>query len=185
MSVFKQGLPCFGSLHWFRILGTWGHCTCLYPPKPQCVYGWRFAALPVLRRRHSKDTCCWAGASTVMRCSPQKHNFDVIQCVVLGIECALNRCDIVKLSNASWVDDWGLLSTWRQWRSSWKLEMYLFSWLKQPSAKVCWPDTDRIVPCQRHGNILHVGIWGIHWCRIWNFPWAWICSWPPVALVSD
>ena len=25
----------------------------------------------------------------------------------------------------------------------------------------------------------------IHWCRIWNFPWAWICSWPPVALVSD
>ena len=69
--------------------------TCLYPPFVTSVLmaDALEAALPVLRRRrHSKDTCCWAGAATRMRCLPQKHNFDVIQCVVLGMECAVNRC---------------------------------------------------------------------------------------------
>jgi hypothetical protein len=41
ISVFKQGLQsCFGSLHWFRILGTCGHCTCLYPPFETSVCLW-------------------------------------------------------------------------------------------------------------------------------------------------
>ena len=55
-------------------LGACGHCTCLYPHLPTIRNLSVFmadaleAALPVLRRRrHSKDTCCWADASTVMR----------------------------------------------------------------------------------------------------------------------
>ena len=74
ISVFKQGLQsCFESLRWFRILGTCGHCTCLGTPFETSVCLWLtlWKLLPVLRRRHSKDTCCWAHASTMMRFLPQ------------------------------------------------------------------------------------------------------------------
>ena len=54
-------------------------------------------------------------------------------------------------------------------------EMSLFSWsMRQPSAKSFADQMtcDRIVPCQRHGSILHIGVRCVHWCGLWNVLWT-------------
>ena len=190
--VFKQRLQsCFGSLHKCISMQDLGYLWTLYLSLPivqnlSVFVAHALEAALLRRRRHSKDTCCWADASTVMRSLPQKHNFDVIQmCRSWGSDLlwtGATESSCLTLRGLMTEDYWVHEDSEEAAGSS---KCTCFHGWSNRRPKFCWPDTDRIVPCQRHGNILHVGIWGIHWCRIWNFPWAWICSWPPVALVSD
>ena len=143
ISAFKQGLQsCFESIHWFRILGN--YLWALYLSLPTIrnlsvsMADALEAALPVLRqRRHSKDTCCWADASSVVRFLPQTViDWCVLMCGFGDQICFEQGATQSRFPMLRGVDDWGLLRIWGQWRISWKLETYRFSWLKQPSAKV-------------------------------------------------